>query len=390
MNKYKIYYQKNNKKKSIILFSNDIKNEKKPNNLIKIVFIKEDIKKSIKINLLMEFILKLNRILQVNIDLSEAIKILIKCENNKQMLYLLKDISYNLEKGNTLEFVFSKYNFEYKHLVLGFLKIISSKGEIKVVFNSLNKLLIKIVSIKKLFLNSLRYPLILSFATLFCFLLVFIFVLPNLEVLFSSYDNLPNSTKVLFFIKDIFEDYFIFIFLMFFSSLFILYYFLKNNSKIRYLFDKILFLYIPIFKELIYYKNMFIFFESVKTLLKLNYEVNIAIKSSLVLLNNQFILDRMSLINEDLENGLTISEAFHKTGIVDATTLSLLDLGQKSNTLNIIIKDIVKIYKNNFLQIINRISILIEPIFFIIISLLIMWIVLAVFQPIWSISDIIK
>ena len=90
MNKYKIYYQQNNKKKSLILFSNDIKNEKKPKNLIKIVLIKEDIKKRIKISLLMEFILKLNRILQVDIELNTAIQILITCENNKQMLILLK------------------------------------------------------------------------------------------------------------------------------------------------------------------------------------------------------------------------------------------------------------------------------------------------------------
>ncbi|NQY19994.1 MAG: type II secretion system F family protein [Campylobacteraceae bacterium] len=123
---------------------------------------------------------------------------------------------------------------------------------------------------------------------------------------------------------------------------------------------------------------------------KLNYEINIAIKSSLALIKNKYFLDRMSSINEDLENGLSISKAFEKTKIFDETTLSLLDLGQNSNTLDFIIKDIVKIYKKDFNKIVKNISLLIEPIFFIILSLFIIWIVLAIFQPIWNITEIIN
>ena len=165
---------------------------------------------------------------------------------------------------------------------------------------------------------------------------------------------------------------------------------LKKNDKIILYFDKILFLYFPIFRKLIYYKNMFIFFEAVNTMQKLNYEINIAIKSSLALIKNKYFLDRMSSINEDLENGLSISKAFEKTKIFDETTLSLLDLGQNSNTLDFIIKDIVKIYKKDFNKIVKNISLLIEPIFFIILSLFIIWIVLAIFQPIWNITEIIN
>ena len=95
----------------------------------------------------------------------------------------------------------------------------------------------------------------------------------------------------------------------------------------------------------------------------------------------------MSFINTDLQNGLSIEEAFRKTNVFDETSLSLLDLGQRSNNVDLIMNDLVKKYKKDFKKIVNNISVLIEPLFFFIISLLIIWIVLAVFQPIWSISE---
>jgi len=220
-----------------------------------------------------------------------------------------------------------------------------------------------------------------------CFISIFIFVVPNLEAVFSGKENLPIFTRSLFFFNEFFKDYLLFILFFIFISLFTFYYSFKQYALFRYFIDKILCRHIPILKELIYIKNMYVFFSSVRTLIKLNYEVNVAINSSLVLINNKYLLAKMSFINTDLQNGLSIEEAFRKTNVFDETSLSLLDLGQRSNNIDLIMNDLVKKYKKDFKKIVNTISVLIEPLFFFIISLLIIWIVLAVFQPIWSISE---
>ncbi|MCJ8326570.1 MAG: type II secretion system F family protein [Campylobacterales bacterium] len=390
MKKYKIFYQKENKVLSYIVESKDIKNEKLKSNIIRVIKLKSFISKNISSFLIFLFITKLNRVLQVNITLSEAILILKRSEKNKDLLFLINDIHYSLEKGNTISEVLENYNFKNKTLIISFFAIASKKGNAKLVINSLYKLMKNIYKVNRDFLNALKYPLILCLISILCFTSIFVFVLPNLEVLFQSYENLPFSTEMLFLIKNIFLDYSIFVLLSIFIFTILFIILLKKNDKIILYFDKILFLYFPIFRKLIYYKNMFIFFEAVNTMQKLNYEINIAIKSSLALIKNKYFLDRMSSINEDLENGLSISKAFEKTKIFDETTLSLLDLGQNSNTLDFIIKDIVKIYKKDFNKIVKNISLLIEPIFFIILSLFIIWIVLAIFQPIWNITEIIN
>lgn len=390
MKKYKIYYQKDDKKLFYIIKSQDIKNEHLKDNILKIVEINSFKSKHISSNLIFSFISKLNRVLQVNITLSQAILILKNSEKDSALKDLINDISYALEKGNTISDVLNKYTFNNKELIRTFFNIALKKGDSKLVIKSLYKLVKNIYKVNKDFMNSLRYPFILMSVSIFCFISIFVFVLPNLEILFKSYDHLPLSTQSLFYIKNFFLEYF-YHFLLFLSFNIIYFkFFLQKNESIILIFDKFIFLYIPILRKLIYFKNMFIFFEALNTMLKLNYEINIAIKYSLALINNKYILARMSFINEDLENGLSISKAFEKTKIFDETTLSLLDLGQSSNTLDFIIKDIVKIYKKDFNKIVKNISLLIEPIFFIFISMFIIWIVLAVFQPIWNISEIIN
>jgi len=387
MKKYKIYYQENKQLLNKVIYSSDISNESMPSNTIKVMVLSKKKNTFISMKRILLFVSKLSRVLQVNIALVSAINILKKSEKDILLKELLEELSFCLKKGNTMNIALEEYSFSHKTLILHYFKMASNKGDAKRIIKALFRLLKNINKLNETFLSTLRYPLILIFATCMCFISIFIFVVPNLEAVFSGKENLPIFTRSLFFFNEFFKDYLLFILFFIFISLFTFYYSFKQYALFRYFIDRILCRHIPILKELIYIKNMYVFFSSVRTLIKLNYEVNVAINSSLVLINNKYLLAKMSFINTDLQNGLSIEEAFRKTNVFDETSLSLLDLGQRSNNIDLIMNDLVKKYKKDFKKIVNTISVLIEPLFFFIISLLIIWIVLAVFQPIWSISE---
>jgi len=390
MKRYQVFYQKNKIKESIIISSNDISSELLPLNVLSIKELNKEKKHFISLFLLLQLVSKLNRVLQVNITLIKALKILKESEKNTLLLLLLEDLLFCLKKGNTMDLALEKYEFNNKAVVLHYFKMASSKGNAKLIIKELYKLLKNISKINASFIMALRYPMILLFALFFCFFSIFIFVIPNMELVFENQKDLPFMTQRLLGLYYFLKDFYLLLFLGLFVLFFIIVYLKKKIKYLSYLGDKILFLFMPIVKELIYKKNMYVFFKSIATLLKLKYELNTAIDSSLALINNYYLLDRMSTINEDLQKGLSIEEAFENTNVFDETTLSLLKIGQESSTIDFIINDIVKIYKKDFNKLIKNIAVLIEPIFFFFISILIVWIVLAVFQPIWGISDIIN
>ena len=134
------------------------------------------------------------------------------------------------------------------------------------------------------------------------------------------------------------------------------------------------------------YKLFFFFF----IMLKSNYEFHKALISSKILLKNKYLLDKMRLIDNLLQNGKSINYSFFKTQIFDDIVLNLINTGEVSNSLAITIDEIKKIYKNRFNDKMNLLVSLIQPIFLIIIMGLILWIVLAIFMPIWDMGNMIK
>ena len=125
-------------------------------------------------------------------------------------------------------------------------------------------------------------------------------------------------------------------------------------------------------------------------MLKSNYELHKAFISSKILLKNKYLLDKMRLIDNLLQNGKSINYSFFKTQIFDDIVLNLINTGEVSNSLAITIDEIKKIYKNRFNDKMNLLVSLIQPIFLIIIMGLILWIVLAIFMPIWDMGNMIK
>ena len=125
-------------------------------------------------------------------------------------------------------------------------------------------------------------------------------------------------------------------------------------------------------------------------MLKSNYEFHKAFISSKILLKNKYLLDKMHLIDNLLQNGKSIKDSFFKTQIFDDIVLNLINTGEVSNSLGITIDEIKKIYKNRFNDKMNLLISLIQPTVLVMIMGLILWIVLAIFMPIWDMENMIN
>ena len=97
-----------------------------------------------------------------------------------------------------------------------------------------------------------------------------------------------------------------------------------------------------------YFKTMHIYFTVVYILLKNRYEFLDSISKAKILLNNQYLFDKITQIENLLKSGKSISYAFKSSSLFDDVVLSLLDTGEVSNSLSTAIKEIKKIYKRRF------------------------------------------
>lgn len=395
MKKYKIRYQNIDKIEETIIETTNLSSERLPKNIIEIIEYKTnykfDFRRKKRINnkelnlLFYEF----NLMLQANINISDALDILIKNKKDKNIIDFLKTIKYSLSKGKNIDENLDK--FKINSLVISFLKISQDSGNLALNMRALSELLKQSEEIKKSFYKAISYPIVLMITFIISLFTIFSFVVPKFKVIFSQTQNeLPMATKFLLASQSFFENYFLYLLsliillILFFSNLYI------KNSRFEYFIDKFLVNNFVLIKDIYLNMELYKLFLLIDIMLKSNYEFHKAFISSKILLKNKYLLDKISIIDNLLQNGKSINDSFLKTKIFDDIVLNLINTGEVSNSLGITIDEIKKIYKNRFNDKINLLTSLIQPIFLLIIMGLILWIVLAIFMPIWNMGNMIN
>lgn len=206
----------------------------------------------------------------------------------------------------------------------------------------------------------------------------------------QSMNDLPLATKVLLQTQYIFENYSFLLFLGIVTFIGFFVFFYKYNDNFEYFIHRILVDKLFLIKDIYLNMQLYKLFLVIDIMLKSNYEFHKAFISSKILLKNKYLLDKISLIDNLLQNGRSINDSFLQTEIFDDIVLNLINTGEVSNSLGITVDEIKKIYKNRFYDKMNLLTSLIQPIFLIVIMALILWIVLAIFMPIWNMGTMIN
>lgn len=393
MKKYRIRYQNDNNIYELIIQTSNLLNEKLPNNIIEIKEYKEKRldfrKKVLKEKDLNLVFYELNLMLQSNINISDALDILIKNKKNQNLIDFLKSIKYSLSNGKPIDKNLKEFKID--SLIISFLKISQDSGNLALNISSLSKLLNENIEIKKNFLKVIYYPIVLFVSFFISLITIFNFVIPNFRTFFSQIQNeLPLGTKILLEIQEFFENYILFLIFTIIITILLFYYIFKQSSRFQYVYDKFLVEKIFLIKDIYLNMQLYKIFLVIDIMLKSNYEFHKAFISSKILLKNKYLLDKIHTIDNLLQNGKSINDSFLKTEIFDDIVLNLINTGEVSNSLNITIEEIKKIYKNRFNEKINLLIALIQPTFIVIIMGLILWVVLAIFMPIWDMGSMIN
>ncbi len=395
MKKYKIIYQEDKKIKEMILETIDIDFEKKPKNIIKITEEKPifDINflKKIRVDYksLNLIFYELNLMLKSNINISDAFDILIKSKKNKNILIFLNSLKKLFIEQNSSKESFDKFNIN--PLFKQFSKIFFQGGDISLNIDALSLLLIEASQIRKKFLKAISYPIFLMISFLISLISIFVFVVPNFKTIFNQNQNeLPFATKMLFLSEYWFSNYYLIIFFVVVLTIIFIYILYKKSKLFQKIIDKIMINNIFIIKDINFSLQMYKMFLLIEIMQKSQFEFHKCFKSSKILLENKYLLDKITIIDNLIENGKSINISFSESKIFDDMILNLLNTGEVSNSLPLVISEIKMIYKNRFDDKINFLIAIIPPIFLSFIMLLILWIVIAIFVPIWDMGNIIK
>jgi general secretion pathway protein F len=390
--KYKIIYQKDKHLDKITIPKSDLQHYLDNYAIVelkKIQSLKEYIaSKILTLEQVIYLFSELSLILDSKISLLEAINILIV--GNK--IPILNDILLAMQNSITNGQPIYKSLYKFKNQIGIFPMLFFQIGEQNNTLHENIKSLIKVLKIiqdiKSKIVNILFYPMILFVSIIITFVFIFNFVLPRFSFLFEQLgDNIPLATQMLLDFHSFLQSNWLLLIAFFIGFIFTTKYAFK---KYPFQISKIIFCNIPFISKLY---QQFLFYElflSLNILLKINYKFQDALKSSKIIITNQYLNYKLDFVITDIKNGVSAYQAFQNSQLLDPLITRLLYTATKTDNYIPISSKIEDIYYKHFRQSLDKMIRYILPISLTIAFSIILWIILAIMLPTLNMGIILK
>lgn len=386
---YKITYQKNGTLHTMrcdsldSLPSNIIKIESKKNISFPNFSLKSNNKKEV-----LELFSQLNIMLKANLNLSEAIELSLKTKQSQKVKTILNEIKKSITHGKSLEKSLENYKNFLGEMPILFLQLGIENGNIKQSIDSLVTILSEDITASSKLQDTLRYPKLLMVSFLIALGMVFIYVIPNFEYIFLNLKgDIPLSTKVLLDIHYFVVEYF-YVFIGIFLSAYFIWIFCYK--RYRDFFDKLVIVSTPIISKVLKDYYFYRLFLLLSMIVQSKYQFQVAIYNSQKLIPNLYIQSLIQTILTQIKNGTTISEAFDKTKIFDDLTIKLLFTAENTTQYEQVLNDLTAYYRLRFQESLKSFIAYVEPTIILLIALVVLWLMMAIMLPIWSMSSLLS
>ncbi len=316
------------------------------------------------------------------VPIQDAISELHTSVSNKALKYASKTIADMLNNGYTLSEAFSKTEV-FPDIVVSMAKIGESSGELDKTLRDAADYIDRIINIKSSTKRALIYPAFSLVSIIGAFLFWIIYILPKITDLFTSQGlELPLATKILIFISNFIQSYWLPI-IVATAFMIISIPFLLKIYKIKLLFHKLLWKS-PIVGLIVRCSQTAFYFQYLSLLLSSGVTITDALSTMKTAISNQFFLKSIYDINKSLENGDSLSQSLKKTNIFEPIAIRMIKVGEETGNMDSQMKKLSNIYYEKVQNMVEVIGKLIEPIILVFIGIMFVFFVLALISPIYG------
>ena len=325
--------------------------------------------------------------LDAGIPINHTLENSIKTSDNQQIKAIFKNIASDIEAGSNLSTSLKRYEKQVGQLSIAMVELGEKTGMLSESINKLADILQEIYDNRQKMKKATRYPLMTIVVMIIAFSIVITMVVPQFASIFASYKSaLPFPTRLLLWIEHSIRDYGVIIGGGALCVFFVLSYLYKKNDKFHYFVDKIM-IKIYIVGSVIYLSTIGRFIYIFDTLIKSGIPIIESIDTALSVVDNIYLKDRLSLIKGSIAEGKSLSEGFKSTGQFETMILQMIEAGESSGAINMMLGKISTYYKNKYVNLVDNISTLIEPLLIAGIAGFVLLLALGIFLPMWSLAD---
>lgn len=314
-----------------------------------------------------------------------ALDVILEKGEKNELTKTIKKIRADISTGESVSKAFSKFPYIFSNFYISCLKAGEKSGDIPLAVSRYVEYMKKTEKIRQKVVSASIYPLILTIVSFLVLFFLLIFVVPSLtETFVESGSKLPWLTSILISVSHMFKSGLIY-FLLTIITAYAGFLYFKKTEYGHIITDRWKLL-IPFLGKIYIHYSIAKLSLIMATVLGSGMTLLNSIRISSDTLNNFFLKQQIIQVSKKIEKGAGFSESLSKNEWFPAIAVRMIAAGESSGSLEQVLVDIAEFYESN---VDTRLSILtsaIEPALMIIMGLLIGFIVLAMYMPVFQLA----
>ena len=328
-------------------------------------------------------------LIRTGIPIVAALDAIIEKSEPSELNNILQQVRYDVSTGESLSEAFAKYPRIFSRLYISSLEAGEKSGDIPEALTKHVAYLNQMMALRRKVISASIYPLILVGASVAVLFLLLIYVVPAFtKTYFESGTQLPTITLLLINVSTSIKDNFLYI-VGIGIALTIGWMRAIKNEAARTLMDQWL-LRIPYLGQLYISYATAVFLRTVAMVLTAGAPLVESVRTAAGTLNNLFLKDRLIQVVRRITEGLGFSEALEETESFPHLAVRMIAAGESGGELEQVLVDAADFFDDEVDVRLTLISSAIEPALMIIMGLLIGFIVLAMYMPIFQLAGTIQ
>ena len=353
-------------------------------------FFKQGVRKeSIKLKDFLIFNQEFYVLIRAGLPIIQALNTIIKKGAKDELTDILTDIRNDIYGGSSLSEAFRNYSHIFSNLYVASLQSGEKGGDIGLAINRYIDYIKKISEIRKKIVAASIYPIILTAVSIFALLFLLVYVVPSFtSTYFEAGTELPKLTLALVRMSEVLKSGFPYLLILLVAVVVGYRYSIRSDSFKAYL-DRMK-LRIPFLGDLYIYYSISKLTRTLATIVRGGTPLVESIRISSDVMDNIFLKDHLLDVAGNIEKGAGFAESLSNRGLFPSLALKMIEAGESSGALEQVLDEIAEFYEG---EVDTRVTVLtssIEPALMIIMGLLIGFIVVAMYMPIFQLAGTIR
>lgn len=331
------------------------------------------------------FLAQVSTYLKVGIPLADAIKILEKQFKNKKYKRILSTLHYDLTTGRSFSEAMAKQGNAFPSLLINMVKTAEMTGELPEILDDMEEYYTEMEETRKAMVTAMMYPAIIFVIAIGVGTFIMLYVVPKFIEIYETMDNakIPGITLAVLALSEFLQKYIIYIGISIVVILIICIYLYKNVKAFRKGVQRLL-MHLPVFGDVIIYKEVTTFTKTFASLLSHNVFITDSMEILNKVTNNEIYRELIYDAIDNIAQGKSISSAFKDKWAFPIPAYEMIVTGERTGQLPEMMHKISLYYQDLHKNSVTRIKTFVEPALIIMLTVMVGIIVLSIVIPMFS------